>query len=181
MEDESLTPAERGEVSNSGHWMECSIYQNYSASEVLVQGLAGVVNQGDVEEMVRAQKEMLQRFEKTNEMLTNVNSLSAVRLEKANNDFKKHTQNVIEMKRDLESIFKRLKNIKQKLNKQMPEAYTAVIGSGCEVVKEEDDEYDLAIKERKLQEKLAATDLEEGTDVAADKCDQPPEKKIENS
>ena len=38
--------------------------------------------QGDVEEMVRAQKEMLQRFEKTNEMLTNVNSLSAVRLEK---------------------------------------------------------------------------------------------------
>jgi len=47
-----------------------------------VQGLAGVVNQGDVEEMVRAQKEMLQRFEKTNEMLTNVNSLSAVRLEK---------------------------------------------------------------------------------------------------
>ena len=32
--------------------------------------------------MVRAQKEMLQRFEKTNEMLTNVNSLSAVRLDK---------------------------------------------------------------------------------------------------
>ena len=29
----------------SGGWMECSIYQNYSASEVLVQGLAGVVNQ----------------------------------------------------------------------------------------------------------------------------------------
>ena len=49
------------------------------------------------------------------------------------------------------------------------------------MVKEEDDEYDLAIKERKLQEKLAATDLEEGTDVAADKCDQHPEKKIENS
>ena len=85
-------------VDASGGWMECSIYQNYTASEVLVQGLAGVVNQvvllimeinyfyifcqGDVEEMVRAQKEMLQRFEKTNEMLTNVNSLSAVRLEK---------------------------------------------------------------------------------------------------
>jgi hypothetical protein len=25
--------------------MECSIYQNYSASEVFVQGMAGVVNQ----------------------------------------------------------------------------------------------------------------------------------------
>ena len=30
---------------NSGNWLECSIYQNYTASEVLVQGLAGVVNQ----------------------------------------------------------------------------------------------------------------------------------------
>lgn len=36
--------------------------------------------------MVRAQKEMLQRFEKTNEMLTNVNSLSAVRLEKVGSE-----------------------------------------------------------------------------------------------
>ena len=73
---------ERAELTAPNTFMECSIYQNYTASEVMVQGLAGVVNQGDVEEMVRAQKEMLQRFEKTNEMLTNVNSLSAVRLEK---------------------------------------------------------------------------------------------------
>ena len=38
--------------------MECSIYQNYSAAEVFVQGLAGVVNQQDVEAMIRAQKKM---------------------------------------------------------------------------------------------------------------------------
>ena len=38
--------------------MECSIYQNYTASEVFVQGLAGVVNQQDVEAMIRAQKKM---------------------------------------------------------------------------------------------------------------------------
>ena len=146
MEDSSESGQEQEQIPSS--WMECSIYQNYTASEVLVQGLAGVVNQGDVEEMVRAQKEMLQRFEKTNEMLTNVNSLSAVRLEKANNDFKKHTQNILEMKKDLEHIFKRLKIIKQKMNKQMPEAYNAVIDKP----KEEDDEYDMAIRERKLRE-----------------------------
>ena len=39
---------------------------------------------------MRAQKEMLQRFEKTNEMLTNVNSLSAVRLEKVRSSLMKH-------------------------------------------------------------------------------------------
>ena len=33
-------------VANGGGGdLECSIYQNYSASEVFVQGLAGVVNQ----------------------------------------------------------------------------------------------------------------------------------------
>ena len=70
----------------------------------------------------------------------------------ANNDFKKHTQNVVEMKKDLENIFKRLKNIKQKLNKQMPEAYNHVAGPREEVVREEDDEYDIAIRERRLRE-----------------------------
>ncbi len=38
--------------------LECSIYQNYSAAEVFVQGLAGVVNQQDVEAIIRAQKKM---------------------------------------------------------------------------------------------------------------------------
>ena len=45
--------------------------------------------------MVRAQKEMLQRFEKTNEMLTNVNSLSAVRLEKVNVRSEQLSTNII--------------------------------------------------------------------------------------
>ena len=103
----------------------------------------------------------------------------------ANNDFKKHTQNVVEMKRDLESIFKRLKIIKQKLNKQMPEAYNHVIGPK-ETVKEEDDEYDVAIKERKQLEAatlgeqstiltasdITKTDLEQGEDVLSAEREQ---------
>ena len=32
-------------ANGGGGDLECSIYQNYSASEVFVQGLAGVVNQ----------------------------------------------------------------------------------------------------------------------------------------
>ena len=46
--------------------------------------------------------------------------------------------------------FRRLKTIKQKLNKQMPEAYTAVAGAETGS-REEDDEYDVAIRRRKLQ------------------------------
>jgi KxDL motif-containing protein 1 len=50
---EVRTPDEDGQPD-----LECSIYQNYTASEVFVQGLAGIVNQQDVEAMIRAQKKM---------------------------------------------------------------------------------------------------------------------------
>ena len=69
----------------------------------------------------------------------------------ANNDFKKHSQNIGEMKRDLECIFKRLKVIKQKLNKQMPEACEVVMGAGAEA-REEDDEYDEVIRRQRRQQ-----------------------------
>ena len=36
--------------------IEC--FQNYTASEVFVQGLAGMIDQQDVESMIRAQKQM---------------------------------------------------------------------------------------------------------------------------
>merc|ERR1719266_1275042 len=52
--------------------------------------------------MIRAQKKMLQRFEKTNEMLSNCNSLSASRLERANKDFTRHVLHLKEVKKDLE-------------------------------------------------------------------------------
>ena len=57
----SLNPGTAGAAGAppvGGPDMECSIYQNYSASEVFVQGIAGVVNQQDVEAMIRAQKKM---------------------------------------------------------------------------------------------------------------------------
>merc|ERR1719500_2183836 len=86
----------------------------------------GMVSQDDVGRMVQAQKEMLQRFEKTNAMLSNVNNISSVRLDRVNKDFRKHSQNVLEMKKDLEIVFRRLRSIKEKLKTQCPEAYSEV-------------------------------------------------------
>lgn len=128
---------------------EC--FQNYTAPEVFVQGLAGIVDQQDVESMIRAQKQMwvflfipililllwwdlsndsaivfpcrLQRFEKTNEMLTNCNQLSVNRLKTAGSEFKKHTALLVEMKKDLDYIFKKVRVIKNKLSQQYPQAY----------------------------------------------------------
>lgn len=65
----------------------------------------------------------LQRFEKTNEMLTNCNQLSINRLKTAGNEFKKHTALLVEMKRDLDYIFKRIRIVKNKLSQQYPQAF----------------------------------------------------------
>ncbi|XP_015524258.1 kxDL motif-containing protein CG10681 isoform X2 [Neodiprion pinetum] len=106
---------------------EC--FQNYTAPEVFVQGLAGIVDQQDVESMIRAQKQMLQRFEKTNEMLTNCNQLSINRLKTAGAEFKKHTTLLAEMKRDLDHIFKRIRVVKTKLSQQYPQAFNEAVRS----------------------------------------------------
>jgi hypothetical protein len=49
-----------------------------------------------------------------------------LRLERAQADFKKHSQTVDTMKKDLEYIFKKIRQIKGKLSSQYPEAYSAV-------------------------------------------------------
>lgn len=41
---------------SDGGSIEC--FQNYTAAEVFIQGLAGIVDQVDVESMIRAQKQM---------------------------------------------------------------------------------------------------------------------------
>lgn len=125
--------------------IEC--FQNYAASEVFIQGLAGIVDQNDVEILIRAQKTMLQRFEKTTEMLTNCNALSANRLKIAGVEFKKHTQLLVEMKKDLDYIYKKIRAIKAKLGTQYPEAYKKAVESSLSTQKqmgnEEDFEEDL--------------------------------------
>ncbi|XP_040567648.1 kxDL motif-containing protein CG10681 isoform X2 [Lepeophtheirus salmonis] len=129
--------------------LECSIYQNYTASEVFIQGLAGIVNQQDIASIVIAQKKMLQRFEKTNEMLANCNSLSMTRYEKSLKDFKNHTKLVTDMRKDLDSIFKRIKVIKSKMVIRYPEAVKASGYDPEKMDKEEDDEYDVVIRKMK--------------------------------
>ncbi|CAG9571098.1 unnamed protein product [Danaus chrysippus] len=134
--------------------IEC--FQNYSAPEVFVQGLAGMVDQTDVEVIIRAQKTMLQRFEKTTEMLTNCNQLSASRLRAASVEFKKHTQLLLDMKKDLEFIFKKIRAIKTKLSSQYPEAYKEALAL-AEASKNPIETDECVPTENKIESKMVAT------------------------
>ncbi|XP_052871783.1 kxDL motif-containing protein CG10681 [Anopheles cruzii] len=131
--------------------IEC--FQNYTAPEVFVQGLAGLVNQTDVEVMIRAQKQMLQRFEKTNEMLINCNSLSNSRLKIAADDFKKHTKLLHDMKKDLDYIFRKIRTIKTKIGNQYPAAYAEAEAKAKPISFDEEDEIDTASRAETLDER----------------------------
>ncbi|KAL7732478.1 hypothetical protein ACLKA6_004435 [Drosophila palustris] len=119
-------------------------FNNYTAAEAFIQGLAGMVNQGDVETMIRAQKQMLQRFEKTNEMLLNCNALSQSRLKSASEDFKRHVKLLSEMKKDLDYIFRKVRVIKQKLQQQYPAIYAEVQPQRSSLAEEAEDETESA-------------------------------------
>lgn len=89
----------------------------------------------------------LQRFEKTNEMLVNCNALSASRLKTAGEDFKKHIKLLNEMKKDLDYIFRKIRNIKTKISQQYPSAYAEALPQRNSFVEEaEDDDADSVVE-----------------------------------
>ncbi|XP_026538958.1 kxDL motif-containing protein 1 [Notechis scutatus] len=82
-----------------------------TASGVFCSRVLSMVNSEDVNAIILAQKNMLDRFEKTNEMLLNFNNLSGVRMQQMNERFLHHTRTLVEMKKDLDSIFRRIRYI----------------------------------------------------------------------
>ncbi|EFO24011.2 hypothetical protein LOAG_04474 [Loa loa] len=78
-----------------------------------IEALMSQVDNEDINAIIRLQKKSLTQFEKTNEMLTNCCALSANRLEKARKDLAENRQLILEMKSDLESIFRQIRIFKQ--------------------------------------------------------------------
>ncbi|XP_077598841.1 kxDL motif-containing protein 1 [Stigmatopora nigra] len=97
-----------------------------TASGVFCSRMLSMVNSEDVNAIIQAQRHMLDRFEKTNEMLINFNGLSNVRLQQMNERFLLHTRTLIEMKKDLDSIFRRIRTLKGKIGKQYPDAFSNI-------------------------------------------------------
>ncbi|XP_003724305.1 kxDL motif-containing protein 1 [Strongylocentrotus purpuratus] len=96
-------------------------------SDAFLDSLLSMVNQEDMIAILKAQSQMLDRFEKTNEMLSNFNRLSSKRYEKTFEQFKEHTETLLTMKKDLDSVFRRIRNLKKKLATDYPRAFVAAL------------------------------------------------------
>lgn len=94
-------------------------------AETVASSLIEQINVEDIRNMVSVQRDMLSRFEKTNEMLINFNILSGNRFAVTSQVFKRHTTLMYDMKKDLDVIFKRIRVLKQRLGKMYPDAFKA--------------------------------------------------------
>ncbi|XP_045156279.2 kxDL motif-containing protein 1-like [Mercenaria mercenaria] len=112
--------------------------EDYDAAETFAAALMDQIDNESVDNMVGVQRDMLSRFEKTNEMLINFNILSANRFAITSQQYRRHTQLMYEMKRDLDSIFKRIRVIKDKLGKSYPESFK-VCGSSAPILEDEEE------------------------------------------
>lgn len=100
-------------------------YCHSPASQVIAQALANQVNHGDIECIIQSQKHVLRSLEKTNEMLNTCNALSETRFVVANKELQRHTKLLLELKKDLDSVFKRIRLLKGKLTQRYPAAFSA--------------------------------------------------------
>jgi len=56
-------------------------------------------------------------------MLVHCNALAAARLDRAARDLKSHCQQLEELRKDVDSVFKRIRVLKNKISLSYPEAY----------------------------------------------------------
>mmetsp|Transcript_31046 Transcript_31046/g.81296 ORF Transcript_31046/g.81296 Transcript_31046/m.81296 type:complete len:180 (+) Transcript_31046:106-645(+) len=90
------------------------------------RAMIDMVNHDTLKEITNIQEAMLSRFEKTNEKLDSFNTMSASRLQAAVGTFSHHTQLLLEAKRDLQSVFRRIRTLKAKLTERYPDSFAAV-------------------------------------------------------
>lgn len=109
-----------------------------SAAGAFCGRVLSMVNAEDVNAIILAQKNMLERFEKTNEMLLNFNSLAGARLQQLGERFGQHTRTLLDLRRDLDSVFRRIRTLKGKLSRQHPEAFSHV--PEASLLEEEDED-----------------------------------------
>eukprot|EP00038_Savillea_parva_P029695 m.72850 g.72850 ORF g.72850 m.72850 type:complete len:170 (-) comp8804_c0_seq2:90-599(-) len=97
-----------------------------SASSPFGRAMMDMVNHDTLKDIAETQERMLKRFEKTNEKLDSFNEVASARLQVAAANFARHTALMHEARRDLQSVFRRIRTLKARLTERYPEGFNAV-------------------------------------------------------
>ncbi|KAN0009026.1 hypothetical protein ACTFIU_008916 [Dictyostelium citrinum] len=89
-----------------------------TASKTITDQMIGLTNQNDVNNILNLQTEILKKQYETNHMLSHFNEYSSQKYNQMSSDFEKHTKMLKEMKKDLDYIFKKTRNLQILLNEK---------------------------------------------------------------
>ncbi|KAN0042864.1 hypothetical protein ACTA71_010494 [Dictyostelium dimigraforme] len=87
-------------------------------SKTLTDQILGLTNQNDVNNILNLQTEILKKQYEANHMLSHFNEYSSQKYHQMSSDFEKHTKMLKEMKKDLDYIFKKTRNLQILLNEK---------------------------------------------------------------
>ncbi|KAI1721110.1 kxDL motif-containing protein [Ditylenchus destructor] len=117
-------PGKRSTAATTGTMSKTSSTEEGSyREENFIESLTSQVDEENIEDIIRCQKKSLERFEKTNEMLSTCCALTERRLENAKKQFAANRELILQTKADLESIFRRIRGFKQALSQRYPDVY----------------------------------------------------------
>lgn len=110
-----------------------------SSGNAFVDSLTGQVNNETMQKIIEKQRECLWKFEKANEMMSNCTQLCEKRLVKVKKDAIGHNELIMQMKNDMDFIFKKIRRFKKSLSSEYPEVYNKVVQE--QVRPSEDDDH----------------------------------------
>ncbi len=91
--------------------------------ETLVEKLTKLMNEENVISIRQEQLKMMNDLELANWKLASVNEISETTFNNCAADFKQYTKMLLDMKKQLDSIFRRIRTLKLKAASMYPEAY----------------------------------------------------------
>jgi len=95
--------------------------QDESTATVFAKEAIGLVNHEDIAHILELQSHIHQKLQHSQESLTSFNEFSAALYKNMNNNFETHTELMKNMKKDLDVIFRRIRDLKVTLAGALPE------------------------------------------------------------
>lgn len=126
--DEEFITVPRDAVSEEDSETRSDTYEeDHSGREAFLDVITGLMDQDKVIAIRREQSQMMDTLETANCKLCGLNDYSEEMFQNCVANFRQHTKTLVDMKKQLDSIFRRIRHLKTKVSTLYPEAYATVM------------------------------------------------------
>ena len=118
-----------------------TIEEDHSGREAFLDAVTGLIDQDKIIAIRKEQSQMMNTLETANCKLSSLNDFSEDTFQDCAAEFRQHTKTLVDMKKQLDSIFRRIRHLKAKVSTLYPEAYATALEKYAhdKSIDEEDD------------------------------------------